>query len=133
MSVAILNNKAINNLDVPCVLSDSASGNVTINLKRINNFVYCHVPSIAFTANNSGAAVILTPSITIPAMFQPVNTQFNCAYINNGGATHNQIGSYTVNAPLGTLFFGTPNGAANFNGSCAIYEITLIWPVISQP
>jgi hypothetical protein len=127
MSIQNLNFGCINSLDVPCVLSDGATGSATINLKRINDTVFCHVPEILFTANNTTTALILTPSITIPAYYFPLTVQFGSAYMNNN--SNNQIGSYTVNASLVSLFFGTANGAANFNNACAIWETNLIWKV----
>lgn len=128
MSIQNLVNSDINSMNVVCTVAGAITGTATVNLKRLDNLVYLSFePFVA--AASAAPSFTLTPNVTIPAQYRPVQGLGRFLSVSNNGSS--VLGQVAFSQTLAPMTF-TLQAGGNFSGTSGIVDNTLVWKVNNQ-
>ena len=122
MSIGNLLYQDMGALTVPCNVTGALTGTMNIVVKRLDNMVFCHIPTFSGTANNTLSNIFITPVTTLPNQFVSLSL--------------NVLPLFPINDSLGQLGYlltGTSFTVhileGNFNLTSGIQDQTFVWAV----
>lgn len=122
MSIGNLLSQDIGNMTVPCAVSGAIGGLININIKRLDNMVFCHLPAFTSTASNVFNNIIITPITPLSTNYLPSDVNVLQMFPINNSA--NVLGFFQVSVPF---IVTIPSG--NYNSTSGFNEQVFFWSV----
>lgn len=126
MSISNLLIADTNSVNIPCNVTGAFTGTTTMNLKRLDNIVYCTFPVTAGIGNNSFSTIIISPTSAIPSRYMPLGAFSRPVMVLNQAVPVGGFVQITNN--LSTFTFAM-SSLGFFNGNIAVLDDVLLWKV----